>query len=129
MLSLIFFTCAIMPALGVRPPQARTETAGEQQWKTEDDTGRRALEQGRYPDAIRSFQAAIAEAEKLGNNQHLADSATGLAQVYVEQGNYAASEPLFQQALGILEETSGPNSPAVAIVLNNLATAYRLQEE
>jgi tetratricopeptide (TPR) repeat protein len=127
MLWFILLTCGATPALST-PSQVESPSAGAERWKAANDAGARALEQGRSPDAIREFQSAIAEAEKLGwADARLAGSISGLAQGYLQQSNYAASESLFQRSLGILEKALGPEDPAVAGVLNNLATVYRLR--
>lgn len=125
-LSVILLTC--VTTLAVSVPQVEPASAGAERWRSANDAGQRALEQGRVPDAIREFQSAIAEAEKLGwNDQRLAGSLTGLAQGYMQQGNFAASEGLLQRSLGILEKTLGPESPVLAGILNTLATVYRLR--
>ena len=120
MLSFILLTCLTTFAVSALPQV--------EPWKSANDAGQRALEQGRFPEAIREFQSAIAEAEKLGwNDARLAGSISGLAQGYLQQGNYAASESLFQRSLAILEKGPGPENPALAGILNNLATVYRLR--
>ena len=123
---LILLMCASTLALSA--PQAAPTSGSPERWSSENEAGQKALEQGRSPEAIRAFQSAIAEAEKLGwTDQRLAGSISGLAQGYLLQGNYAASESLFQRSLGILEKALGPDDPAVAGILNNLATVYRLR--
>jgi hypothetical protein len=48
--------------------------------------GLEGLEQGRYAEAERSLQAAVAEAERLGpSNRHLATSQFTLAGLYLDQ--------------------------------------------
>jgi tetratricopeptide (TPR) repeat protein len=49
----------------------------------------------------------------------------GLAGSYLhEHGRYTDAEPLYGQALGILEKAFGPQNPEVASCLNNLALLY-----
>src|SRR5262245_32837256 len=104
MLSFILLTCAATLALSA-PPQVVPTSGSAENWRAENEAGQKALEQGRTPEAIRAFQAAIAEAEKLGwADQRLAGSIRGLAQGYMLQGNYTASESQFQRSLGILEK-------------------------
>ena len=43
------------------------------------------------------------------------------------QGRYAEAEPLFRQALDIMERTKGPEHLDVAIILNNLGELYYMQ--
>ena len=50
-----------------------------------------------------------------------------LALLYQHQGRYTDAEPLYQRSLAMLEDTLGPNHPAVAASLGNLAALY--QEE
>ncbi len=45
-------------------------------------------------------------------------------QALYAQGRFAEAEPLFKRALAIREEALGPEHPAVAINLNNLALLY-----
>ena len=127
MLSFILLTFVAPLALSARP-QVEPPSASAERWRAANDAGQKALEQRRSPEAIREFQSAVAEAEKLGwADLRLADSISGLAQGYLQQGNYAASESLFQRSLGILEKALGPEDPAVAGILNNLAAVYRLR--
>ena len=127
MVSFILLPCIVTLALSA-PPQVESPSAGAERWRAANDAGQRALEQGRFPEAVREFQSAIGEAEKLGwNDPRLAGSISGLAQGYLQQGNYAESESLFQRALAILEKELGPENVALAGVLNNLATVYRLR--
>ncbi len=44
--------------------------------------------------------------------------------LYQAQGNYAQAEPLYQRSLAIKEKVLGPEHPAVATSLNNLALLY-----
>ena len=126
-LSFILLTCLATFALSV-PPQVPSTAVSAERWKAENDAGSRALEQGRSPEAIRSFQTAIAEAEKLGwADQRLAGSIYGVAQAYLLQGDTASGERLFQRSLGILENALGRDDPNVAVFLYNVATVYRLR--
>jgi tetratricopeptide (TPR) repeat protein len=110
------------------PAQVGPASGSPERWRAENEAGQIALQQGRPAEAIRAFQAAIAEAEKLGwADQRLAGSISGMAQSYLLQNNYAASERLFQRSLEILEKAVGPEDPAVSLTLNNLATVHRLR--
>lgn len=116
-------------AIASQAPQGKAAPDSDQQWRINNDSGRVALDQGRYPDAVRSFQAAIREAETLGwTTQEQAETVSGLAQAYLRLGNYAAAERYFQQALQILEKSHTPDGPNVATLLGNLATVYRIRE-
>jgi len=125
-LSFLLFILLLVPALSARGVQDPSLT-GEERWKTEYEAALRSIEQGLYLQALRSFQAAIGEAEKFGSNDlRLAQSINGSAQAYMLQGNAAAAERRFQQALAIYE-TAGTESLNTANVLNSLATLNRLR--
>ena len=116
------------PAISAQDP-GKPAPDGEQQWRMNNEAGLVALDQGRYPDAVRSFHAAIGEAEVRGwTDQKHADSFSGLAEAYLRLGNYTAAERHSQQALQILEKTGAPDGPNIAMVLRNLATVYRIRE-
>jgi len=51
-----------------------------------------------------------------------------LAQLYGEQGNDAAAEPLLKQAIAIFEQAMGLDSSMIAAQLTNLAALYQRQE-
>jgi tetratricopeptide (TPR) repeat protein len=127
-LSLFVLTLIFAPAFSAQGLQTQP-TLNDQRWKTEHDAGLKAFEQGFYSQAVHSFQVAIGEAQKFGSTDpRLAQSISGLAQAYLLQGNLAAAERQFQQALAIFEKAAGANDPNVAMVLNNLATVQRLRK-
>jgi len=127
-LSLFLLTLVFAPAFSAQGGQTQPTLGNEQRWKAEHEAGLKAIEQGLYSQAVRSFQAAIGEAEKFGSTDaRLAQSISGMAQAYLLQGNFAVAERQFQRALSI-EETAGPDHPNVAMVLNSLATVHRLRE-
>ncbi len=45
---------------------------------------------------------------------------------YMNMGDYAKAEPLFQQALSFVENTRGPDDPETATSLNNLGELYKM---
>ena len=58
----------------------------ETRWQSPYNTGMRALEDGRFPDAERDLKAAVEAAEPLGDHDHrLAICLSGLATVYGKQ--------------------------------------------
>ena len=66
--------------------------------------------------------AALEEAEKFGEQDpRLATILNNLAALYLGQGQYDEAEPLFRQALAIVEKAQGPEHPNVAISLENCA--------
>ncbi len=48
----------------------------------------------------------------------------GLAVLFVDQGEYAEVEALYERALKIRENTLGSDHPSVAVVLENMAELY-----
>lgn len=84
---------------------------------------------GRYTEADRDFQRAIAMAEKSLGPKHpaLATMLNNLATVYADEERVDEAEALYKRALAIREEVFGPTSTEAATVLNNLAQLYELQ--
>lgn len=58
------------------------------------------------------------------DDPEFATAITWLGWFYQSQQNYAAAEPLLEQALAIREKAFGPDHPLVATSLNNLADLY-----
>ena len=84
--------------------------------------GAKAYREGRYSDAVNSFQAAVKEAEAFGpQDPRLATSLNNLAELYRLQGKFVDAEPLYKRSLAIREKSLGPEHPRVAGSLNNLA--------
>jgi tetratricopeptide (TPR) repeat protein len=126
----IFLTLTLVftPALFAQAPQTQPTQINDQGWKTAHEAGLKAIEQELYSQAVQAFQVAIGEAEKFGSiDPRLAQSINGMAQAYFLQGNFAAAERQFQQALTIYEKSARPNDPNVAMVLNSLATVQRFR--
>ena len=117
------------PATASQTAQGRTAPEDEQQWRVENDAGRSALDQGRYPDAVRSYQAAIRAADERGwAKEKQTESIIGLAHAYFRLGNYTAAERYFRQGLQVLEKTSASDDPRLATLLSSLATISRIRE-
>ncbi len=105
--------------------QARTQ---ETQWREHLAAGAKAHREGRYSDAVNSFQAAAKDAEAFGpQDPRLATSLNNLAGLYHQQGKYNEAEPLYKRSLAIVEKALGHEHPHVATSLNNLAELYRFQ--
>ena len=70
--------------------------------------------------------ATLSEARKLGpgNPLHLS-TMFSLATFYREQKIYTEAEALYRELLTIKEETSGPNHPDVAFILEQYASLLR----
>ena len=73
--------------------------------------------------ALAAFQRAMALADPKSATQWQAwtDAAVSAASMFYDLARYAEAEPLLRDCLRLHEANSGPNSPAVAVVLNNLA--------
>ena len=83
-------------------------TDDEDVWRLRHDTAQAALQQGRYPEAVSLFDAAVERAGTFGPNDiRLAESLNGLAQAYRYRENYADAEPKARRSLAILETTLG----------------------
>src|SRR5262245_4285660 len=97
-------------------------TPEEDRWRLQHDNAAAALQQGRYPEAVSLFLAAVQQAERFGTQDvRLAESLNGLAQVYRYQQDYAAAEPKARRSLEILERAVGASHVAVIPSLVNLA--------
>ena len=103
--------------------QARTQ---ETQWREHLAAGAKAHREGRYSDAVNSFQAAAKDAEAFGpQDPRLATSLNNLAGLYHQQGKYNEAEPLYKRSLAIVEKALGPEHPQVATSLENYADLLR----
>ena len=73
--------------------------------------------------ALAAFQRAMALADPNSATEWQAwtDAAVSAASVLDDLARYAEAEPLLRDCLRLREANSGPNSPGVAVVLNNLA--------
>ena len=59
----------------------------------------------------------------------VANSLNNIAELYLAQGKYAATEPVCRRSLNIREHALGHGHPCVAESLNNLAELYYAQEK
>ena len=102
-------------------------SAQEAQWKAHMATGANAYREGRYSEAVESFQGAVKEAEAFGpHDPRLATSLNNLALLYQVQGKYAEAEPLYKRSLAIREKALGLEHPDVARSLENYARLLRM---
>src|SRR5262249_33627187 len=68
-------------------------TEAEDRWRSQQDSGVAALNQGRYSEAAGLFLVAIDQAGKFGKDDiRLAESLNGLSQIYRYQQNYTDAE-------------------------------------
>lgn len=83
-------------------------------------------EQGRYNDAIETYQEALRISEKTIGQEHLeyASRLNNLANSYRWQGRYDEAIEKYEAALRIGEKTVGREHPYYSGCLNNLAAVY-----
>ncbi|SRR5712692_1303939 len=98
-------------------------------WNTYIAAGEEAYRQKNYPDAERSWRAALEEAEARRSDDLVAKTLDRLAELFYEQGRYAEAEPLLRRALKILENAFGPEHPQVAISANHLGHVLEAREQ
>ena len=109
---LLFAACFVLSLSGcAAPPTA---------WNTYVAAGEEAYRQKNYPDAERSWRAALEEAEARRSDNLAAKTLDRLAELFYEQGRYAEAEPLLRRALKILESAFGPERSQVAVGANHL---------
>lgn len=97
-------------------------------WEGLINAGRTALQQKRFSEAERHFEAALEEAERFpSGDARLGKSYNNLAAVYYAQEDYERAEPLMRRALAQLREAIGPENTDVAQTMKNLAALYYLQ--
>jgi tetratricopeptide (TPR) repeat protein len=77
--------------------------------------------------ALAAFQRAMALADPSSPTEWQAwtDAAVAAAEVLYDLARYSEAEPLLRDCLRLREADGGPNSPGVAVVLNNLAMFLR----
>ncbi|WP_439623637.1 tetratricopeptide repeat protein [Gemmata sp.] len=106
----------------------------EAKWNDLNGAGLRAYEAGKYADAAKALQDALAVARRLypttefsDGHANLATGLNNLASVYRTQGRQADAEPLFKDALLMAKRLFKEDHPDVALALNNLAGVYQDQ--
>jgi Tfp pilus assembly protein PilF len=94
-------------------------------WEEYNESGRRLFADGDLAGAEEAFAAAIAEAERAGDDPlHLASSLSSLAQLKYQQKDAIRAEELFKRALTLREQALGPDDKSVITSINNLAALY-----
>ena len=97
-------------------------------WEGLINAGRTALQQEKFSEAERHFEAALEEAERFSSGDpRLGKSYNNLAAVYYAKQEYERAEPLMRRALAQLREAIGPENTDVAQTMKNLAALYYLQ--
>ena len=70
---------------------------------------------GKYAEALPLAQAMVTQLEKGPPNKDYAGALNNLAQVYADMGRDAEAEPLYKQALAVMEKAVGLESVDIAI--------------
>src|SRR5271165_2735075 len=101
--------------------------AGPTSLAEDDDPNglKQLIEQGRYQEAIPTAERAVEVAKRVRGPEHpeTADALSNLGLVFEKIGDDAKAEPLYREALRILQKT--PEHPRTARGLNTLASLYR----
>src|SRR4029453_12681404 len=122
LVALIGCVLCCQAAVGRTPPrrsaQADETEAARLRKRAED-----AQQAGRYDEALAIALRAMAldEKERGPNHPDLASSALLVAEIYMDRGENARAEQPLDRALSIRERALGPEHPAVAVALNDLA--------
>ncbi len=124
------FSIACLVVLLLAPAAAQDPDA----LKRAKDLNAEAIEhrrRGAYADGILKVREALAIREKLLGPDHpeVAASLDTLADLLVDNADYAGARPLYERALQIRERTLGRNSRAVAFTLNDLGYLLFLSGE
>lgn len=109
-------------------PEALSKPAAPT-WEQHTATAATAFKAGRYDEAENELVAAERLAERTeGGDAARATALYNLAILRRAQGQDAAAEDLYKEALAIRERVLGPQHPEVAVTLNNLAALYAAQD-
>ncbi|MBD2548694.1 tetratricopeptide repeat protein [Microcystis elabens FACHB-917] len=120
------------PQAAQGPPEANNKVESNEK----DDEIRRLIDQaddyqerGDVVEAIslRTKVLEMLEKELAQNHSLISRNLTSLGSLYVKQGAYSKTKPLFLRALLITERTLGPDHPETAVRLNDLAYLYAKQ--
>lgn len=91
-------------------------------WDVYQKEGRECVERGDLDGARERFLSALEKAQGYGlNDPRVATSKRSLAEVYVLQGNTAAAEQLYQEAIAVLESALGNSSAALLKTLKSFS--------
>ena len=99
--------------------------ASPDRWRPQYDAAGAALRAGRYDEAERRYQDALAQAEKVQPaDRRLEQSLVGLADYYSVRGQPARAEPLYRRAVDAAEQAGGPGDLETARRARDLALYY-----
>jgi tetratricopeptide (TPR) repeat protein len=115
-------------ALAVLLPTVRTWLVRHKHWQRSKVAAQTALQQGRYIEAKKMFQALLKKAEEdFGpEDPKVASAARNLAMLYCLQGKYADAEPLLHRSLAIMEKAD-PEHIETSAILEQLAGLCEVQ--
>ncbi|MGY3032949.1 CHAT domain-containing protein/Tfp pilus assembly protein PilF [Bradyrhizobium sp. USDA 4354] len=82
---------------------------------------------GKYAEALPLAQAMVTSLEKGNDGRELSAALNNLGQVYAGQGRDDLAEPIYKQAIALLEKSLGLDTPLIAPELTNLAALYQRQ--
>ena len=86
--------------------------------------GKMAFEGGDLKAAEQLFKSALAEAEKIGDQEQIATCSVNLGKVYLDEEKFDPAEKLFLRAVNIFENVDGKDTERAAYALNNLGLLY-----
>lgn len=122
-----FVAALVVMAAGVGTVSTPAE-ASATMWKSYTDAADKARVEGKFGDATKLLESAVAEAKQFGDNDvRLANTLSSLGLVYVDQGKASTAEPLFRRALDIFEKRGDKGE--IAFALGNLGYVYFLQDK
>jgi tetratricopeptide (TPR) repeat protein len=102
----------------------------EARWREQSLAGTAAMQSRDYAAAIRSFEGALAEAEKWGaSDQRLAATVNNLAMVHRTLNRYQQAAPLFRRALSLYEKTAGSDAAITGTIAANLGNCLRADDK
>jgi len=81
--------------------------------------------QGRYAEALESYQKALTIRERIGDQQGIADCYNNIGIIHADQGRYAEALEAYQKALAIHERIG--DQQGIAICYNNIGNIYKAQ--
>jgi serine phosphatase RsbU (regulator of sigma subunit) len=81
--------------------------------------------QGRYAEALESYQKALTIRERIGDRQGMAGSYNNIGNIHYAQGRYAEALEAFQKALAIFERIGDQEN--IALSYTNIGTLYQAQ--
>ncbi len=115
-------------ALAVLLPRVRPWLVRHKHWQRSLVAAQTALQQGRYIEAKKMFQALLEQAEEdFGpEDRKVASAARNLAMLYCLQGKYADAEPLLHRSLAIMEKAD-PGDVETSAILEQLAGLCEVQ--